>query len=120
MTITVIAIVLGCSSLAALYFCARGHCAAVKAISDLEGRTIPIDLIAFQKLIDPADREFLRENLPRKNYRRIQRNRNLALMNYVRCAAQNAAILIRVGESLREASNLEVRANAARLTESAI
>jgi hypothetical protein len=120
MSVTVIAVALGCFSLMALYFCARGHCKAVKTLTDLEGRTIPIDLVAFQKLMDPHDRVFLRQSLPKRTYRRIQRKRNLASMSYVRCAAQNAAILIRVGESLRDASDLEVRTNAARLTESAI
>lgn len=120
MTVTVIAIAFGFVALVAMYFFARGHCESVKSITDLEGLTTPIDLIAFQRLIDPREREFLRQHLPRKRYRRVQRRRNVASIYYVRCAAQNAALLIRVGESLRDTPDQEVRANAARLTESAI
>lgn len=61
----------------------------------------PVDIEAFRNLIDPAEEQFLREHLTRSQFRKIQRVRLLATADYVRCAAHNAAILLRMGESAR-------------------
>src|SRR2546429_8367388 len=84
-----------------LMYAVRGKTSAVAKLDDLVGRTRPVDIDAFRNLIDPAEEEFLRENLPAGEFRVIQRERLRAAVEYVSCAAHNAAILVRLGESAR-------------------
>jgi hypothetical protein len=84
-----------------LMYAARGKSAAVGESDDLVGRTRPVDIDAFRNLINPAEEAFLRENLPRREFRAIQRERLRAALEYVSCAAHNAAILVRLGEAAR-------------------
>jgi len=67
----------------------------------LVGRTRPVDIDAFRNLVDPVEEDFLRENLPPGEFRAIQRERLRAAVEYVSCAAHNAAILVRLGEAAR-------------------
>lgn len=60
-----------------------------------------VDVEAFRNLVDPDEEEFLRTNLPPAEFRRIQRERLRAAVEYVSCAAQNAAILLRVADAGR-------------------
>ena len=71
-------------------------------IDELASQLRPIDVDAFRNLIDEREEKFLRERLPTWEFRRIQRRRNLAAVEYIWCAAQNAAILIRLGEAARQ------------------
>lgn len=60
----------------------------------------PLDVLAFNNLIDPAEENFLRENLPPSSFRDIQRLRMRAAIEYVTCASRNAALLITLGKDL--------------------
>jgi hypothetical protein len=60
-----------------------------------------VDIEAFRNLIDPTEEDFLRSRLPPAEFRKIQRERLRAAVEYVSCAAQNAAILLRLGEAAR-------------------
>jgi hypothetical protein len=84
-----------------LMYAARGKSPAVGELDDLVGRTKPVDIEAFRNLIDPAEEDFLRESLPAREFRAIQRERLRAALEYVGCAAHNAAILVRLGEAAR-------------------
>jgi hypothetical protein len=84
-----------------LMYAARGKNSAIGELDDLAGRTRPVDIDAFRNLIDPAEEAFLRENLPASEFRAIQRERLRAALEYVSCAAHNAAILVRLGEAAR-------------------
>ncbi|MFZ0802262.1 MAG: hypothetical protein WAN70_08850, partial [Terriglobales bacterium] len=48
-----------------------------------------VDLRAFRNLTDPEEEEYLRLNLPPADFRRIQRERLRAAVEYIRCAAFN-------------------------------
>lgn len=80
---------------------ARGPGAAVDNLEELPGRTQPVDLAAFRNLIDDSEEEYLRVRLPRREFRRLQRQRMRATLEYVQRVALNAAILLRLGESAR-------------------
>lgn len=80
---------------------ARGPGAAVDNLEELPGRTQPVDLAAFRNLIDDSEEEYLRVRLPRREFRRLQRERMRATLEYVQRVALNAAILLRLGESAR-------------------
>ncbi len=108
MTVLVIASLL-CIGL--MYYGVRGQVAPYKTLQELEGHTMPIDLLAFQNLIDPKDQQFLRERLPALSYRKVQRKRISTCIRYVRSCAQNAAVLMRVGEAVSENTNPEIRAS---------
>jgi hypothetical protein len=84
-----------------LMYAVRGNTSAIGELDDLVGRTRPVDIDAFRNLIDPAEEDFLRENLPGGEFRAIQRERLRAALEYVGCAAHNAAILVRLGEAAR-------------------
>lgn len=59
----------------------------------------PIDVDAFRNLADPAEDDYLRSRLIPSEYRRVRRLRLRALAAYVQIAGQNAALLVRMGQS---------------------
>jgi hypothetical protein len=59
----------------------------------------PLDIDAFRNLADPAEDDYLRARLIPSEYRRVQRLRLRALAAYVQIAGQNAALLVRMGQS---------------------
>jgi hypothetical protein len=105
MTTLIIIIVFSFLTLLLLYRAARGHSVAVKGLADLEGQTRPVDLLAFQNLIAADEESYLRENLSAGDFRHVQRLRMLAALDYVRCTAHNAAVLLRLGEAARTSSD---------------
>jgi hypothetical protein len=75
----------------------------------------PLDVQAFNNLIDQSEEDYLREQLPPSTFRTIQRLRLRAAIDYVICASRNSALLIRMGKDIgpdapmsqsREASEL--------------
>jgi len=80
----------------------------------------PVDLRAFRNLIDPAEEDYLREQLPPGRFRVIQRKRLCTTLEYVRCVAGNAAVLLRVGEAARRDPNQEVASAARALANNAL
>jgi hypothetical protein len=79
---------------------ARGHAARVETLEQLQGLTRPLDLPAFLNLVDPAEQEFLRMQLPPPLFRQIQRRRLRASVCYLVSVAANAAVLVQAGEAL--------------------
>jgi hypothetical protein len=61
-----------------------------------------VDIAAFRNLVDPAEEEFLRINLTRQLFRTIQRQRLLAAVDYVQCAAGQARMLVRLVDRTRD------------------
>ena len=96
--------------LAAIFFIrvSRGHAEAISDIDQLSGRTQPVDLQAFRNLVDPAETEFLRRNLPSREFRAVNRERTYAAAEYVQRIAHNAAILLRLGQAARTNPDTEI------------
>jgi len=80
----------------------------------------PVDVNAFRNLVDPEEREYLRQRLPQAEFRRIQRERVRAAIDYIASSAHNAAILIRVGEAARASADPATAEAAARLIADAL
>ena len=99
---------------------ARGYAATVRELPELEGLTRPVDLSAFRNLVDPAEEEYLRAQLPDKQFRMIQRRRMRAALDYVGRARHNGAILLRLGESVRRDPNPEVATTGRQLMDKAL
>lgn len=116
----IILIVFSVAALLLLYRAARGQSAAVSSLADLEGQTRPVDLLAFQNLIAPDEESYLRENLTARDFRKVQRLRMLAALDYVRCTAHNAAVLLRLGEAARISSDPHIAQAGQELMNSAL
>lgn len=99
---------------------AHGHAARVEALDQLQGLTRPVDLAAFLNLVDPAEQEFLRRQLPPGVFRRVQRARLRASVGYLACVADNAAVLVRVGETLGRDTIWDIASGGEELTNAAI
>ena len=67
----------------------------------------PVDLDAFRNLADPAEDDYLQRELPSSEYRHVRRLRLRAMAAYVQTAAQNAALLVHVGQAALNSSNPE-------------
>lgn len=79
-----------------------------------------VDIESFRNLIDPAEEQFLREQLNRRQFRIVRRARLLATTDYVRRASHNAAILLRLGEAARHNSDPRIADAGQRLVDDAI
>jgi hypothetical protein len=120
MIITVILVVFALLAMGALIMAARGRSVTVTDVAELEGKLRPVDLLAFRNLVAAEEEEFLRSNLPAKVFRVVQKERIGAAVEYVQCVAQNASLLLRLGEAARASADPEI-ANAGReLVESAL
>lgn len=80
----------------------------------------PVDLEAFRTLASVEDENYLRAALPRRDFRRVQRLRMRAALDYIGRAAHNSAILIRLGESARRSENAEIAHAGAELANNAL
>jgi hypothetical protein len=79
-----------------------------------------VDVEAFRNLVDPDEEEFLRTSLPPAEFRKIQRERLRAAVEYVSCAAQNAAILLRLADAGRHSSDPATAEAAQKLVDNAL
>ena len=120
MILTLILVFAALATILVLVRAARGQSVAITRLEDLQGRTTAIDMAAFRNLVDPQEEKFLRDNLPPQEFSSIQRQRTRAAIFYVRCAAQNAAILLRLGEAARHHSNPQLVQTAQQMAEDAI
>ena len=112
--------VLSLIALVAIFHLARGHHAVGGDLDELASQLQSVDVSAFRNLIDEREEEYLRCNLPPSEFRAIQRERKLIAIEYIWCAARNAAILIRLAEAAREASDPAIAEAAGKLLNNAV
>jgi hypothetical protein len=79
-----------------------------------------VDVDAFRNLVDPDEEEFLRSHLSPADFRRIQRERLRAAIEYVFCAAHNAAILLRLADDGRRSPDDATAEAAQKLADNAL
>lgn len=79
-----------------------------------------VDIEAFRNLVDPDEEQYLRGCLLPEDFRKVQRERIQAAIDYIGCAARNAAVLLNLAESARHSSDPEVAAMATSLIDNAI
>ncbi len=103
-----------------VFLAIRGQRVKILAFDDLSQHLSPVDLDAFRNLVDPEEEKFLRNSLPANEFRSVQRGRLLAAAQYLRCAARNGAVLLRVGEAARQSSNRNIADAGKQLAESAM
>jgi hypothetical protein len=120
MIITLILVLAGFLSLAALLFFAKERPAPPIDMANLRKQLRPVDIEAFRNLVDRSEEEFLRTNLEPAQFRKVQRIRLLAAVEYIAIASNNAVILHRFGEAARHSPNPSVAAAGEKLVNSAI
>lgn len=99
---------------------ARGRARAIRQLDQVSGEVRPVDLAAFRNLVDAREDAYLRQWLSSKYFRQVHRLRMRAARDYVRGAASNAAVLIRLGEASRQSSDASVAEAARALVNDAI
>ena len=120
MNIAFIFAVLGVLALLTILYLAKTHTRNRDDLQELAGQLRPVDVRAFRNLMSESEEQFLRENLPSREFRAIHRQRMLAATDYVRCAAQNAGILIHLGEAARQSADPEIVSAAEKLLDNAL
>lgn len=120
MITTLVLIVIAILALAFFFGMLRGRASAIAAVSDLRGQVRSVDLAAFRNLVDPDEEDYLRQHLPRGEFRVIQRERLRAALDYVQCVAANSAVLLRLGEAARRNEDPQVSAAGQELVNSAL
>ncbi|HTR65272.1 MAG TPA: hypothetical protein VMH85_05845 [Terriglobales bacterium] len=120
MIITFALVFLALLALLVLIRLAKGRAFPARSGQASLAQVHPVDIQAFRNLTDPAEEEFLRQNLPPAEFKKVQRERLRAAVDYISCAAANAAILVRVGESARRSPVPEVAEAGEKLVDSAI
>ena len=106
--------------LAALLLLAKGYWYARNIQTPTTSELLPIDVDAFRNLIDESEELYLRERLPGGEFRKVQRERMLAAVEYVRAAYSNAGVLVRIAESARESADPQVAEAAGKLFDNAV
>jgi len=106
MTVTIILVIIAVLALALLVWLAKGQASSCRILENPTQHLRSVDIEAFRNLVDPAEEEFLRRSLAVRDFRKIQRERLLAAVDYVSGAAHNAAILMRIGEAARRSQDL--------------
>jgi hypothetical protein len=99
---------------------AKGRASTSEVLQNPAEHIRAVDVDAFRNLVDPGEEEFLRANLAPAEFRRIQRERLRAAVEYVSCAAQNAAILLRMADAGRRSSDPTTAEAAEKLVNNAI
>jgi hypothetical protein len=89
---------------------------------DLEGTVQAfrsLDIEAFRNLVDSSEEAFLRDNLPPKKFREIQRRRAWAALLYAWEAGRAATALAKVGQAAQRSMDPEIAASGIQVTENA-
>ncbi|HEX3103527.1 MAG TPA: hypothetical protein VHQ22_03705 [Terriglobales bacterium] len=120
MTIAIVFVCIGLLALALIIYLAKGHLSRSGDLEKLAVQLRPVDVSAFCNLISVSEQEYLRENLPPREFRSIHRERMAAAVEYVRCAAHNASILMRLAEAARQHSDPSVRQAGEKLLENGL
>jgi hypothetical protein len=104
MTLAVILVLSAALALVVVFRAAVGSHLQIRGVHE-SSRIHPIDLDAFRNLADPAEDDYLRRRLIPSEYRRVRRLRLRALAAYVQIAGQNAALLVRTGQSALDSAD---------------
>jgi hypothetical protein len=99
---------------------AKGRASGIKSPEDLRSQLCTVDIDAFRNLTDSSEEEFLQSHLSPSSYRKVQRRRLRATLAYVSCVANNAAVLIRMGEEARRSSDASVAEAGIKLVDNAL
>jgi hypothetical protein len=107
-------------STAVVFMIVRGLAPDVTDLRHIVRCSRPVNVGLFRRLQNRDDLEFLKCRLSSADFRRVQRLRTRAELEYLIAIFRNAGILARVGDFARSASRAEVSKAGARLLTAAI
>jgi len=120
MNLAIVLVIAAAVALGVILRLAVSRSAQAKGNLSLPARIRPLDVEAFRNLINPAEDHYLRRRLPAAQFRRVRRARLRAIVGYVQVAANNAALLVRVGEAALATGDPRVAEAAQQLVEHAL
>ena len=120
MTVLILIFVFAFLALLSVLWFAKGHASRKADVEQLRQELRPVDLQAFRNLVDPAEEDYLRRCLSGSEFRRIQRERMLAALDYVSGVARNAGILLQLGDLAQQSTDPEIARAGQKLKEDAI
>jgi hypothetical protein len=120
MTITLILVAVAFLALGFLLRLTKGRALTREVLENPTGHIRAVDVEAFRNLVDPEEEEFLRTHLSGAEFRGVQRERLRAAVEYISCAAQNAAILLQLADAGRRSSDAATAEAAEKLVDNAI
>ncbi len=120
MMIVVIIFVAAFVAVLLLWRVVRGDRTPIASLDELLGTTQPVDLEAFRNLVSAEEEQYLRTHLLPADYRQVHRLRARATLQYLKAAAHNARILMRVGEGARHSTDPELAAAGEQLVATAV
>jgi len=98
----------------------RGQSSSIDSLERVTTLSRPVDIDAFRNLISASEEDFLRGSLSSQQFRRVQRLRMRAALDYLGRAAHNSSILLRLGESSRTSTNPRIAAAGRELADTAL
>jgi hypothetical protein len=87
---------------------------------DPKQEMLPIDVAALLNLVDESQQEYLRSRLSKHDFAKLQRQRNRALLVYVKRIASNAATLMRFAHAATQVADPEIAVAGRQLLQSAL
>ncbi|HUR36475.1 MAG TPA: hypothetical protein VM009_01575 [Terriglobales bacterium] len=99
--------------LVVFFYGLRKYKRQLRSMEDFRARWKKVDIEAFANVIDPSEERFLRESLPPKDFRRLQRERLRVAGEYLSRVGQNAQLMVQAGQII-EHHNSGVEAERAR------
>ncbi|MGA8503547.1 MAG: hypothetical protein WB683_18485 [Candidatus Sulfotelmatobacter sp.] len=99
MTLAIVLVIIAAVALGIILRLAVGRSLQAREGTRLSATIRPIDIEAFRNLVNPAEDDYLRQRLPREQFRAVRRERLYAMAAYVHVVADNAAALVRVGQA---------------------
>ncbi len=120
MTMTLILVSFGLLALAGLLVLAKGRIRPATDVVRLTEQLRSVDVEAFRNLVDRGEEQYLRTHLPGMEFRKVQRQRMLAAIEYVAGAARNGSILMQLGDAARHSPDPSMAEAGEKLVETAI
>lgn len=96
-----------------LVYATRRHRMQLRSLEDFRARWQKVDVEAFANLVDPGEERFLKENLSRKEFRQIHRDRMLVAWEYLGRVGRNTQLMVQAGQII-QAHNQGAEAERAR------
>jgi|SRR5580658_171251 hypothetical protein len=120
MNLAIILVVASVLALAIILTLAVSRSLQTRTSASVAATVQPIDIEAFRNLIDPSEDDYLRRRLPPAQFRMVRRERLRAMAAYVHVAANNAAVLVQVGEAAIAGGDPRIAEAAYRLVNDAL
>jgi hypothetical protein len=99
MNLAIFVVIIAALTLGVILFLSVKQTFLSRRSANLIGTIHPIDVEAFRNLTSPAEDDYLRRSLTASQFRRVRRERLRAVVAYIHVVAENAGVLVAVGES---------------------